>query len=394
MNTLLDLFAGCGGLSSGLVKAGIKVKWANEIDPAAAETYAANHPGTKLFKCDAKKLFSDVLSGSVRGLKKGNIDILSGGPPCQGFCEINRHRSIEDPRNSCVELFYDFVDLLRPRVVLMENVTGILTLANGHAISSLIKSLGGIGYSTSLSIVQCGSYGLPQNRWRVFLIGVKNGAAFNFPKPTHKFHKTVFSGMSKWQVSLIQSTQDFNDLFSQGLAPSTTVSDAICDLSCVPEANVDLPSKYIAPPSSAYSLNLRNIENDFTFDHAANRVEEITLERFSYIPAGGGWQNLPYHLQPKNLRSYDSTSFASRYGRLSWSNTFTAIVTKPEPYWGRFIHPVGNRLLTVRECARAQSFPDSYRFSGSMSSRYRQIGNAVPPLIAQIIGTRIVDLIN
>ncbi len=393
MNKLLDLFAGCGGLSLGLKCSQIFPTWANESNSDAAKTYALNHPGAQIFQYDAKNLLSEVLKGNVKGLEQGKVDIISGGPPCQGFCEINRFRKIDDPRNSCVELFFRFVEYLKPKVILMENVTGILTLSNGVAITSLIESLNSIGYTTKLYIIQCGSFGLPQNRWRVFLLGHENGKQINFPNPTHLFHKTVFSGMNKWKKNIVSSSFSNENLFSDSLAVTTTVEDAIGDLPYDPETNVDSKSYYTKPASSIYQQVLRNTQLDYTYDHATNKVERITLERFRHIPPGGGWQDLPYDLQPKNLKSYDSTSFASRYGRLKWSNTFTAIVTKPEPYWGRFIHPENDRLLTVRECARAQGFPDSFIFSGSISSRYKQIGNAVPPIVSRLIGEKISEAI-
>lgn len=384
----LDLFSGCGALSLGLKASGIDPLWANDSDPDAAKTFRENHPGTQFFQLDARDLLNAVSDSKDGFPRRGDIEVITGGPPCQGFCQINRHRSIDDPRNSLVELFFDFVDVLRPRAVLMENVTGILTLGKGHAISSLLDALADIGYNARLAILQCGAYGIPQHRWRVFVLAVQGSSAPEFPIPSHAFHRTSFVGMGAWRQHVVYPPQAEWSLFDRP-SPATTVGDAIGDLPGIAATKLDEPVKYSKGPQSRLAALLRDSKDDMVWDHVTSKPTALTLRRFRIIPPGGGWQDLPPNLQPRNLQRYNAASFDCRYGRLRWDEPFTAIVTKPEPYWGRFIHPSEDRLVTVRECARAQTFPDSYCFTGGLMSRFRQVGNAVPPLLARLLGFEI-----
>jgi DNA (cytosine-5)-methyltransferase 1 len=190
--------------------------------------------------------------------------------------------------------------------------------------------------------------------------------------------------MPKWRSSVIDSK--IIDLFTGHLKTSSSVRDAIGDLPNDVESSPDSPIKI---------ENAKTSKNSIIYDHACFNLEEISLQRCKHIPPGGGWLNLPNHLQPENLKKYSKRvgSFNSRWGRLEWTGTFPTIVTKPEPYWGRYIHPSADRVISIRECARAQGFPDTFRFSGPISSRYRQIGNAVPPPLAYLLGLAIIEAI-
>jgi len=377
---VVDLFSGCGGLSLGLQKLGCNILASVEWDEDACKSYKLNHFQTNLVNSDIKKIIATNRLVECLGINK-EVDLLCGGPPCQGFSQINPFRSIADERNSLVDYFFRSVNQLRPKAVLMENVTGILTLGDGRAFKSLLESLAKIGYKTFVGVIQAGSFGLPQNRWRVFVVAMLNfSKEFRWPNPSHKFHSTNFVGMPKWRNSVIDSRKD--DLFSRNLIECSSVRKAIGDLPYDVETSPDTPIKIKNPKSLKVSV---------IYDHACLRFEKISLQRCKYIPPGGGWLNLPIHLQPENLKKYSKRngSFNSRWGRLAWDGTFPTIVTKPEPYWGRYIHPSANRVISIRECARAQGFPDAFRFSGSISSRYRQIGNAVPPPLAYLLGLAI-----
>ena len=381
---VVDLFAGCGGLSLGLRRAGCKIISAVEWDKEALNSYKKNHFGSNIIADDIKSL---ITGDNIREKLSLNneVHLLCGGPPCQGFSQINPFRSIEDPRNSLVDYFFNAVVQIQPRVVLMENVTGILTLDDGKAFNSLLKNLENIGYKTSVGIIQAGSFGLPQNRWRVFVVAIKQANnLFKWPNPTHRFHSTNFIGMPKWRSSVIDSRS--TDLFTINLKDSASVRDFIGDL----------PEEVQSKPDSFIELNVPNsTEKLVIYDHSGFNLEDISLERCKHIPPGGGWLDLPTNLQPENLKKYAKRkgSFNSRWGRLDWNGTFPTIVTKPEPYWGRYIHPTADRVISIRECARAQGFPDDFRFCGPISSRYRQIGNAVPPPIAYLLGTAIKEAI-
>jgi DNA (cytosine-5)-methyltransferase 1 len=153
-------------------------------------------------------------------------------------------------------------------------------------------------------------------------------------------------------------------------------------------------SDYESEPESEYQLTLRDGSKK-VYDHICTNHGAIMLERMRAIPKhpGAGWLDLPERLKPKNLLRHGDNRYDNRFGRLHWEGTFNTILTKPYPYWGRVIHPEQDRVLSVRECARAQSFPDSVRFSGSLSDKYKQVGNAVPPILAKAIGLKIVRAI-
>ena len=387
--SVFDVFSGCGGLAYGLESAGLKVRWASELQPSFMATHRRNLPDCICFEQDARELLVALREGRKDLPSPGDVDVLCGGPPCQGFCQINRHRRFDDPRNSLVEVFLDFVHELQPRVVLMENVTGILTLQGGAAIRSLKAALEADSYAVRMGVLQCGSYGLPQHRWRVFLLGAKQGTQLPvFPEPSHHFHRTSFVGMSAWKNIVAYPPAAEGGLFGSAKIPRT-VKDAISDLSVEIAAEPDDAINYGTCPPSEFACGLRTKGGKKVWDHAVRFMDEITMRRIRLIPSGGGWQDLPPDLQPANLKRFSDDAFRIRYGRLRWDQPFKAIITKPDPYWGCFIHPDADRLISVRESARAQSFPDHFRFCGSITSRYVQIGNAVPPLMGALLGAEI-----
>jgi len=392
--TYIDLFAGCGGLSLGFKKLGFVCKYANESNADAAQSYKLNFPESKLDIRDCKEVYQDLFFNKViKAQKTYKCDVLAGGPPCQGFSEINRHRSPLDPRNSLVDLFLLFALKIQPKIILMENVTGLLTLESGRALKSVLNELLLNNYMPKIGIIQAGNFGLPQNRWRVFVLA-KHGkikADLNFPQPTHEFHSTSFVGLPQWREYVISTNNCKESLFNKGpLLPETTVDDAIGDLPGEIVSNLNLATSYERAPSGSFQKELRG-KSDFVWDHISPKVEAVTSKRISFIPEGGNWTNLPTELQPKNLVSFKKEvgAFRGRYGRLHRKKTFPTIVTKPEPYWGRYIHPIFDRLVSIRECARAQGFPDSFRFYGAIASRYRQIGNAVPPPLSTAFASEI-----
>jgi DNA (cytosine-5)-methyltransferase 1 len=179
------------------------------------------------------------------------------------------------------------------------------------------------------------------------------------------------------------------DLFAAALAPRALVRDAIGDLPHQVRDDVDERVEYACEPQSSLQRFLRDESTLGTTSHASFGLAPVSIERCKHIPPGGGWLDLPNHLMPGNLARYRKrrrNSFHNRWGRLEWDGTFPTIITKPEPYWGRYIHPDADRVISVREAARAQGFPDSFRFCGPLSSQYRQVGNAVPPLLAYLLG--------
>jgi DNA (cytosine-5)-methyltransferase 1 len=390
--SVLDLFAGCGGLSSGLRNSGLQVKWANENWKPAYETYKKTHPETELFTDDAADLLARIGIDDASFPEAGEIDVITGGPPCQGFSGFNRHRNPADPRNSLLDVYLGFVDQLRPKLVLLENVPGMLSLDNGDVATALLAAFSELGYSTSVGLLQAGYYGLPQNRWRTFICATAEGVRRpTFPTPTHQFNNVMIHGRSAFRIKLqIIKPHSDADLF-MNLKPRTTVRDALGDLPPVSLIDPNGNGSYRSKPSSEYQKYLRD-ENFQVTDHVCAGIKPITLERIMAVPRkpGAGWCDLPEHLKPKNLVRHGDNRYPNRYGRLDWNGTFNTILTRPHPYWSRVIHPEENRLLSVRECARAQSFEDTVSFSGTISQRYKQIGNAVPPMLAKKLGEMII----
>jgi DNA (cytosine-5)-methyltransferase 1 len=386
----IDLFAGCGGLSIGLQQAGIEVCWANEIDARAAQTYRQAHPGTIVFEEDINHLLHRLLDRDRDLPGPGEVDLVAGGPPCQGFSGYNRHRRVDDPRNSLVESFLDVVAHLRPRYVLMENVPGMLSLDKGKMPALLMAALESLGYEADLGILQAGYYGVPQNRWRVFIVAVVTGANLPiFPDPVYTFPRTTIFGAKAFRANVIKPLHTDTDLFWQP-KPAVTVGDAISDLPEIDNGGGADEMDYDLPPSGSFQDVIRE-HSEKIFDHRCSRLDELMLARCSAVPKrpGAGWLDLPEHLKPKNLLRHGDRRYDNRFGRLHWGGSFNTILTRAMPYWSAVFHPEQDRVISVRESARAQGFPDRVRFAGPLSSRYRQVGNAVPPPLGLFLGREI-----
>ncbi len=388
--TCFDLFAGCGGLSSGLARVGIEVRWANEIDEHAAATYRYAHPSATVFVEDINALLKRMLDGGGNLPAPGAVDLIAGGPPCQGFSGYNRHRSGGDSRNSLVESFLDVVAHLKPRYVLMENVPGMLSLDRGRVPKLLFAALDCLGYTSHLGILQAGYYGLPQNRWRVFIVAAAEGLDLpKFPAPIHVFPRTTIFGATAFRANVIKPPSARPDLFWHP-APTVTVGDAISDLPPIENGGGEDQLEYIAPPTGAFQMRVRD-GSTCVLNHRCTQLGELMLQRCSAVPrrVGAGWLDLPPHLKPKNLLRHGDDRYPNRFGRLHWSGTFNTILTQALPYWGRVIHPEQDRVISIRESARAQGFSDTVRFFGPQTRQYEQVGNAVPPPLGAALGAQI-----
>lgn len=382
----MDLFAGCGGLSLGLSQAGIKVQWANEFNNKAALTYKGIHSGL-LFEEDAVVLYRRLLDGCKELPRKGDVELLAGGPPCQGFSGYNRHRRSNDPRNSLIEVFLDFVNHLQPPYVLFENVPGMLSLDKGRKVELLIEGFEQLGYQTRLGILQGGYYGLPQNRWRVFIWAAANSLPLpSFPEPTHQFSNTAIFGGKAFRKHVIKPLSNQENLFWHP-KPKATVEDAISDLPLIENGGGCDEMDYTFKSKTDYQKISRRGAK-LIYDHRCSHLGELMYERCKAIPKkpGAGWLDLPENLKPRNLVRHGDERYDNRFGRLHWGGTFNTILTRAYPYWGRVFHPEQDRVISVRESARAQGFPDIVRFSGPLSARYVQVGNAVPVTVARLLG--------
>jgi len=386
----IDLFSGCGGLSSGLSQAGIDIAIATDHWDVALNTFKMNHSNTQTVCCDGSD-FLDIIRSDVRlsNVAK-DIDLIVGGPPCQGFCGINRHRTSGDPRNSLIEVFFSVIQALNPRYFIMENVNGILSLDDGNAFNNLINSFRSIGYNVNYSVIQAGGFGIPQNRWRVFLFGSQtNMQQIDPPAPLFSFPRMpIFDAGRSSKHAIWPLLRNSNNLFNP--IENVTVKEAIGDL-CAIENGGGVKSFRPDPhEQSRYSKFLNPNSVEIT-DHECSRLGEISMSRVKALPpdSGASWIDLPYDLQPENLKKLPDVRYKNRYGRLLWNGIFNTILHKPEPYWGRVLHPREDRLVSVRESARAQGFPDDFRFTGTIAEKYLQVGNSVPPILGIFLGWQV-----
>lgn len=384
--TAIDLFAGAGGLSEGLSEAGFRSLYANELVPTYAATFALNHPGTMVDSRDIRSVDAQKIRRSL-GLKKGELDLMAGGPPCQGFSINAPTRSTDDRRNHLFKEYLRFVDEFQPRAVLIENVPGLVSFEGGATLAAILQSLENLGYRADVQILYAPHYGVPQTRWRTIILALRDGAdaLTAFPNPERHAPMRVnftsrFDGRNI--VALPKSVE---------LPSYTSVSQAIGDLPRLVNGEAGDPIKqYPTAPTNEYQRALR-AGSEGVLNHEAARLSKINLDRLANIPQGGNWTDIPFELLPKGMKNARRTDHTKRYGRVHPDGLASTILTKCDPHWGAYFHYDQDRAFTVREAARIQSFPDSYKFTGSRVDQYEQVGNAVPPLLAAAVGQSIAN---
>jgi DNA (cytosine-5)-methyltransferase 1 len=331
--TCIDAFCGAGGLSLGLGRAGFDVRAAFDLDQPSVETYALNQ-GEQVFQADVRDLTWDRLSDSVGGEP---VDFLAGGPPCQGFSKQRRGAHLGDKRNALVLEFLRLVEEGEPRAFLLENVPQIAQIRGGHLVD---RFHGLANYRLSGHFYIAADYGLAQVRERFVMVGIRSDVDGSFVSPAPTTPKPWWP----------------------------TVGDTIGDL---PEP----PSDYSEHPEFP--------------NHQAARVTQLNIERFSYVPEGGGWRDIPFDLRLKCHQVIDTSKggWPDVYGRLCWDGQCPTITGGFDSFTrGRYGHPRVDRPLTPREAARLQGFPDEYQFLGTRHDVRHQIGNAVPVPLATAIG--------
>lgn len=363
---IVDLFSGCGGFSLGFELAGFETMCAIEFDLWASETYAFNHPKAKVINDDIRNV------KSLKPLVKKDVDGVIGGPPCQGF-SLSGSRDPKDPRNS---LFMDFVRIvkeLKPKFFVMENVPGILSMRTkgGDYVKNIIRSeFEKAHYKVCIHILNAANYGVPQARERVFFIGVRS----EFPLAS-----------SKIAPPIVLSSAD-----------QVSIWDAISDLPVLSAGQGSEMQEYPGLPETPYQKWARSGMTE-VHNHVAMRHTPRLVERFKQIGYGQSVKDVPAeHSQRKRGDA------ASISGKVFSQNNMRPYPDRPSPtvaasFQSNFIHPYQDRNYTAREGARLQSFPDYYIFKGKRTtmswekhlSQYQQIGNAVPPLMAKAIATRI-----
>lgn len=374
----VDLFAGAGGLALGFEQAGFDIAAAVEFDPVHAAIHELNFPETKVICGDVK----DVTGKQIReaaGLGARDIDVLIGGPPCQGFSLIG-HRVLEDPRNSLVFHFLRVVTELKPRMFVMENVPGMATGAHCDLLHELIEQCKKAGYQVRMPYrtLNARSYGVPQDRERLFLLGARKGEKLpEYPSPTHRIRGT------RGNATLVTLDLELGDL---PMCPS--VGDALGDLPNIDDDDSLFETDLLQVKlkgGSEYARRLRGDipdPSDFSPPREADSKQmsgflraahtDLSKSRFAETKQG---QTEPISRFFK--LALDGTCNTLRAGTASERGAFTA----PRP-----IHPVFPRCITVREAARLHSYPDWFRFHRTIWHGFRQIGNSVPPLLGRAVG--------
>lgn len=378
--TTIDLFCGAGGITEGFRQQGFRCLYANDCMPEAIETFSENHPGTWA-DCQSIENVDPAKIRKELGLEKGELDVLVGGPPCQGFSINAPDRFLSDPRNKLFQHYARFLDEFRPKAFLFENVPGLLSLGNGRVFDQILQIFRGLGYTVTARILCAAHYGVPQERWRLILIG-SQGDEIEPPAPTHFANpRANFRGGTSMTFRL-----DPKDIHR--LLPAVTVGDAIGDL---PRLEMNEGSEVVGYTSEAHSDFAHQVRNPahVTYNHFAAKLSKQNMERMKHVPPGGSWRDIPHELLPEGMQRARKSDHTKRYGRLRNDGLAGTVMTKCDPHWGTVFLPDQDRTLTVREAARFQSFPDKYKFLGSRVSQYEQVGNAVPVLLARAIAGKV-----
>ena len=357
--TAIDLFCGAGGLSEGFRQAGFQVLAGNDFFDAAGATFVATHPEAQFLPGPIQDHSAEDFLRAAR-LRPGELTVLVGGPPCQGFSVYNHQRGLHDERSSLYREYLRIVEGLAPEWVVLENVTGMTSAGGGAAVNAILAGLKKLGYDVQSQILRAEDFGVPQERRRIIFIGNRIGVPIRFPEPTH----------------------------GTGRLPFVTVEDAIGDLPPLENGEDRGTMLYRHEPRSDYQRRLRQGSKGVS-SHAAAKLGAINCERLKHIPQGGSWRDIPVDLLPAGMRRAKRSDHTKRYGRLRWDGFASTILTKCDPHWGAYFHPDQDRVITVREAARLQSFPDTFDFQGSRTEQYVQVGNAVPPLLGKAIANAI-----
>lgn len=371
---IFDLFCGTGGFSKGFEKSrngSYETVFGMDILPKSIETFKLNHPDALGMCGDLRKVRCEDLSRALK-IRPGDLGLIIGGPPCQGFSSIRPFRSSseDDPRNSLFEQFANFVNYFRPRALVMENVVGLATHKGGEIIAQIVECFNGLGYNCEWRLLNAANFGVPQRRERLILIGLEKGAEIVFPEPTHLSDGSTIG--HKNHSKMVRANED---LFTRNLHKSpVTVLNAIGDLP--PIGSGETATEYGNDPFHPYQRDRRNGSNALKL-HSSTAHSPKMLEIIRH--SGKNISSIPKHLI--------SSGFSSCYSRLDGDSTSVTItVNFVHPASNRCIHPTCDRALTPREGARLQSFDDDFEFAGNRSQIVKQIGNAVPPLLGRAIG--------
>lgn len=425
----LDIFAGCGGLSEGLQHSGVTdTNWAIEYEAPAGDAFRLNHPKTKVFihncnvilravmqKCgdsddcistpEASELAAAMDENELNSLPlPGQVDFINGGPPCQGFSGMNRFNQTTWSKVQCemILAFLSFADYYRPKFFLLENVRNFVSFNQKQTFRLTVASLLEMGYQVRFGILEAGAYGVPQSRKRAFIWAASPEEVLpEWPEPMHVF------AVPELKIALSETSHYAAVRSTASGAPfrSLTVRDTIGDLPVVGNGACKTCIEYQGDPVSWFQKKIRGRSITLS-DHISKEMNELNLIRCQRIPKrpGADWRDLedekvklsngqlvdliPWCL-PNTAKRHNQ--WKGLFGRLDWDGNFPTSITDPQPMGkvGMCFHPEQDRIVTVRECARSQGFPDSYQFAGNILHKHRQIGNAVPPPLAYALGRKL-----
>lgn len=349
---VLDLFCGCGGISEGYALAGFEIAGGIDFNEYATITFKHNFKNAKVHNIDITTFPDNQIEDEY-----GDVDVIVGGPPCQGFSSANRwQKEIEDPRNKLFFEYIRFVQKIHPKVIMIENVRGLLTRDNGYAIDRIKEILGAEEYNITYRVLDASDYGVPQNRKRAIIVGVR------------KEYKDILF--------------DFDKLVK---LEKTTVEDAIGELYSF--ENSEAGVKYITTPADTPLRKYLRTKDNSILDQDIVYPAQKVQNRIKHVPQGGNWKDVPSELWPTDRQNRHS----SAYKRLDPKTQSCTIDTGNAH--SNYFHPIYHRIPTIRESARLQSFPDTFEFQGPRGSKYRQVGNAVPPLLAKAIADAIMNIL-
>lgn len=336
-NKIIDLFCGCGGLSKGFEDAGFETKIAIDMWGDAVKTYNHNR-GKDIAICEDVHNWDDSFLEKL--VADGDVVGIIGGPPCQGYSTVGT-RDVNDPRNHLYKEYCRIVEKIKPEFFVIENVKGLTTLSGGAFRDDIISRFSALGYTVKYQILNAADYGIPQNRYRVFFVGMKNDG-FNFPKP------------QKDKVSTKEAIGDLPELYG-----------------------VECKTEYIKEPTSEFAKRMRGC-NTRLLNHEGTNHSQQTIDIIAMIKDGGKISDLPREYW--EVRKYNKA-----FERMSSTGQSNTVDTGHRNYF----HYEQNRIPSVRENARLQSFPDDFEVLGSKTSQYKQIGNAVPPMLAYVVAKSI-----
>ena len=378
---VFDLFCGTGGFSYGLESSHADFETILGVDllGIATQTFLKNHRAATALTGDIRRIRRSYVAERL-AVKPGEISVIIGGPPCQGFSSIRPFRSSkeDDQRNSLFEEFASFVNFFRPTAFVLENVVGLATHKGGQTIQVMQECFASLGYEVDWRILNAAHYGVPQKRERLIMIGCERGGKLSFPAPTHYSDSPTigFKHRAKLHRPAI-------DLFGEAteLVSALSVLDAFDDLP--PISSGQSASVYAIEPKNDYQANRRNGSAKLSM-HSSTVHTPKMLEIISY--SGKNISSIP--------RNLISSGFSSSYSRLDATEpAVTITVNFVHPASNRCIHPIQDRALTPREGARLQSFDDTYEFAGNRTQIVKQIGNAVPPLLGKAIGNSLIEML-